>query len=122
MSIQASVTIVLSNRPRLFRELLHHALNTALPHFNVVEAADAIPSPSALRDVDWLIVDESAATEAAQVAAARPGLRILALDGRGSSARILSPNSGGDWQTIANVPTLSQLFDVLAKEPERQAY
>ena len=121
MSIQPSVKVVLSNRPRLFRELLQHALNTASTQFDVVEAADAMPSPSVLRGADWLIVDEESAAEAAKMAAASPGLGVLALDGRGSSARVLSSADGGNWQPLSNAPTLSQLFDVLAKEPSQQA-
>ena len=121
MSMQPSVKIVLSNRPRLFRELLQHALNTASAQFDVVEAADAMPSPSVLRDASWLIVDEESAADAAKVAATSPGLGILALDGRGSSARVLTSANGGSWQLLSNAPTLSQLFDVLAKEPSQQA-
>ena len=116
MSIQTTpVTIVLANRPRLFRELLQHALNTASPQFKVVEAADAMPSPATLRDVDWLIVDEDQATEAAKLAASHPKLGILALEGRGISARVVAPVDA-THQSMFEVPTLAQLFGLLSHE------
>ena len=117
MSIQTTpVTVVLANRPRLFRELLQHALNTASPAFRVVEAADAMPSPSVLRDVDWLIVDEESATEAAKLVGSYPKLGILALEGRGISARLIAPAAAATQQSSFEVPTLAQLFGLLSHE------
>jgi DNA-binding NarL/FixJ family response regulator len=117
MSIQSSVTIVLANRPRLFRELLQHALNTASPQFHVVEAADAMPSHATLQNADWLIVDEESATAGESFSADHPHLGILVLDGRGSRARILAPAPEALSQPLSEVPTLSQLFELLAHEP-----
>jgi len=116
MSNQSSVTVVLANRPRLFRELLQHALKTVSPQFRVVEAADAMLSPSVLRDAHWLIVDEDSATDTSKMLAANPNLGILALEGRGSRARVLAPANQRSNQSISEVPTLSQLFGLLSQE------
>ena len=117
MSIETTpITIVLANRPRLFRELLQHALNTASPRFRVVEAADALPSPALLREVDWLIVDEEAANEAAKLAVTYPKLGILALEGRGIRARLLAPAAEVAYASKFETPTLDQLFGLLSHE------
>jgi len=117
MSIQTrSITVVLANRPRLFRELLQHALNTASPQFRVVEAADAMPSPALLHDADWLIVDEESPIESAKLAATYPHLGILALEGRGSRARVLAPVAQANQHLLSEVPTLAQLFNLLSHE------
>lgn len=116
MSIETTpVTVVLANRPRLFRELLQHALNTASPRFRVIEAADAMPSPALLNKVDWLIVDEESATEVANWAAAYPKLGILALEGRGIRARLIAPAAVA-YATPFDAPTLEQLFGLLSHE------
>jgi hypothetical protein len=121
MSIQPNITVVLANRPRLFRELLQHALNTASSRFRVVEATDALSSSSSsrdevLRDATWLIVDEETATDAEKLAPTYPNLSILALDGRGSRARVLAGTEHGGQQSLSEVPTLSTLFDLLSQD------
>lgn len=113
MGIQSQTTVVLANRPRLLRELIHHALNTA-GQFRVVEVADALPSSSTLGDAQWLIVDEAAVTEVEKAVASHPHLSVLSLNGRGSSASLLAP-SATKWQSLDEVPTLSQLFGILAE-------
>ena|SRR6188472_3345658 len=113
MSIQKPVTIILANRPRLFRELLQHALKTQSTTFRVVEAVDAPPSPSLLRGADWLIVDEESAKDATKWAVNSPHLGIVALEGRGNSARIIA--SAGNSASISSVPTLAELFSLLAQ-------
>jgi hypothetical protein len=117
MSIQNPITVVLANRPRLFRELLQHALKTQSTMYHVVEAVDAPPSPQLLSSADWLIVDEEAAKEATKWTAEKPQLGIIALDGRGSSARIVAAGSGG--VTLSSVPTLAELLSVLS-QPVRE--
>ena len=112
MSIQKPVTVILANRPRLFRELLHHALKTQSSTFHVVEAVDAPPSPSLLSGADWLIVDEESANEATKWAANNSRIGIVALEGRGNSARIVAPLGGGP--ALPSVPTLGELFILLA--------
>lgn len=121
MSSQTPVTIVLANRPRLFRELLQHALNTEPGQFRVIEAADAMPSATILRDAAWLIVDEDTAMDAAKIITAHPHLGILSLEGRGSRARVLAPSSLASGEQISDVPTLSALFNVLSQEVTPQA-
>lgn len=121
MSIQQPVTVVLANRPRLFRELLHHALNTASPRLEVVEAADAMPSSSVLRDADWLIVDEETTSQAAKLASSNRHLGILALDSRGSRARLISPIGEAAKHTFSEAPTLNELFDLLSQGVAQQA-
>jgi hypothetical protein len=116
MSNQSSVTVVLANRPRLFRELLQHALSTGSPQFRVVEAADSLPTRAILQEADWLIVDEEAATEAAKLSANYPNLNILALGGRGGSARVLAPEVQNKRQQLSEVPTLSELFSLLSQK------
>ena len=113
MSIQKPVTIILANRPRLFRELLQHAFKTQASTFRVVEAVDAPPSPSLLRGADWLIVDEESAKDATKWAANSPHLGIVALDGRGNSARVIS--AAGSNAALSSVPTLAELFSLLAQ-------
>lgn len=119
--MSATITVVLANRPRLFRELLQHALNTESPRFRVIEATDNMPSPTVLAEADWVVVDEESTTDAARMAAANPYLGILALEGRGSRARILAPAAHAGWQQSSDVPTLSNLFEMLSKVPTRQA-
>jgi len=114
MSDQPTITIVLANRPRLFRELLHHALKTESPQFRVVEAPDGAPSLSLLREANWLVVDEDAAGVAARMGGANPHLGILVLDGRGSSAHLLASGVAGAAQPVSDVPTLSGLFSLLS--------
>jgi hypothetical protein len=123
MSVPTStVTVVLANRPRLFRELLQHALNTASPKFEVIEVADSAPAASILREADWVVVDEDSATTVAKMSASYPHLGILALEGRGSRARVLAPpGHADDWQQLSDVPTLSNLFDLLSQVPARQS-
>lgn len=112
MSNQTQVTIVIANRPRLFRELLQHALKTASANFRVVEATDTMPAASTLNNANWLIVDDEAAAEARTIADAHPSLGILSLDSRGSRARILSEN-GEMVELTSGVPTLAGLIDLL---------
>lgn len=119
--MSTTITVVLANRPRLFRELLQHALNTESPRFRVIEATDAMPSPSVLAEAEWLVVDEDSATEAAKMAAAHPYLGILVLEGRGSRARVLAPAAHSSWQKTSDVPTLANLFEMLAQVPAREA-
>jgi hypothetical protein len=121
MSIQSSVTVILANRPRLFRELLQHALNTQKSQFRVIESTDAMPSATLLRDADWLIVDEDAAIDAAKIIAAHPHLGVLSLEGRGSRARVLAPNALASEQRLSDIPTLSELIDVLSQEVAQRA-
>jgi hypothetical protein len=115
------ITVILANRPRLFRELLQHALNTASPRFHVVEAGDAVPAPALLDEADWIVVDEDSAEAVAELPANHPHLGILALEGRGSRARVIAPASKADeWQQQSAVLTLSTLFELLSEAPARQ--
>ena len=116
MSIQSSVTVILAIRPRLLRELLHHALDTATTQFRVVEVADAMPTPSVLQNADWLVVDEESVNDISQFTSKHPHLGILALEGRGSRARVVGPATAGQWEPVAEVPTLAQLFELLSHE------
>jgi len=120
MSVPTPITIILANRPRLFRELLQHALNTAPAKFRVVEATDSNPTPSTLKQADWLIVDEESAVEAEKLIASHSQLGILVLEGRGSQARVLAPTSRGEQDAVSEVPTLSTLFELLSQVPSRQ--
>src|SRR3954463_7141039 len=95
MSNQSSVTVILANRPRLFRELLQHALKTESPNIRVMEASDGAPSAALLREANWLVVDEDSAAEASRMAAANPDMGILALENRGSRARLIVPLLSG---------------------------
>jgi hypothetical protein len=114
MSNQPSVTVILANRPRLFRELLQHALKTESPTIRVIEASDGTPSAALLREANWLVVDEESATEATRIAAVNPNLGILALENRGSRARLIFPQLSGLDQSFFDVPTLSGLFSLLS--------
>ena len=120
MSVPTPITIILANRPRLFRELLQHALTTASAQFRVVEVTDSSPSPATLRQADWLVVDEELAGEADNWTASHPHLGILALESRGSRARVLAPATYADQLAISDVPTLSLLFRLLSQVPTRQ--
>jgi hypothetical protein len=113
MNNQPQITVILANRPRLFRELLQHALKTEAPQVRVVEAADGSPSPALLRESTWLVVDEDSVPVANKVAAAYPRLGILALEGRGSSLRLVSPLGALQEQATTQIPTLEQLLDLL---------
>jgi hypothetical protein len=67
-------------------------------------------------------VDEDSATTVAKMSASYPHLGILALEGRGSRARVLAPpGHADDWQQLSDVPTLSNLFDLLSQVPARQS-
>jgi len=114
MSNQPSVTVILANRPRLFRELLQHALKTESPNIRVMEASDGAPSAALLREANWLVVDEESATEATRIATVNPDLGILALESRGSRARLIFPQLSGHDQSFFDVPTLSGLFSLLS--------
>jgi hypothetical protein len=116
MSTQPSITVVLANRPRLFRELLQHALKTAASQFRVVEAADAAPSRAVLQEADWLVVDEEATTEVDALSAAYPHLNILAVGGRGGSVRMLAPEAQVKQHPLSAAPTLSELLGLLSQE------
>jgi hypothetical protein len=120
MSVPTPISIILANRPRLFRELLQHALNTAPAQFRVVEATDSNPTPSTLKQADWLIVDEESAGEAENLTTSYPQLGILVLEGRGSWARVLAPASHAEQHAVSEVPTLSILFELLSQVPSRQ--
>lgn len=113
MGIQSQTTIVLANRPRLLRELIHHALNTA-GQFRVVEVVEALPSASALGEAKWLIVDEASTPEVEKAVASHPHLNVLSLEGRGGRASLLAP-SATTWKQLDKVPNLSQLYDLLAE-------
>jgi len=115
MSNQPSITIVLANRPRLFRELLQHALKTEVPQARVVEAPDGTLSPSLLREANWLVIDEESTASATKMSAANPQLGILVLDGRGSSARLLTPSIPGAAKPFSDSPRLSELFSLLSQ-------
>jgi len=115
MSMQTSVTVYLAHRQRLFRELLQHALTTASSRFRVVEAGDAMPSPSVLNNTDWLIVDEDTVSGAAKLANSYPQLGILAIEGRGSRVRIIAPAARAQENASVEIPTLSQLFDLMSQ-------
>jgi hypothetical protein len=123
MTSQRPTTIILANRPRLFRELLHHALATASPKFEVVEANDLTAASNLIKDADWLIVDEEATDNLHNLMRVYPNLAILALDGRGSRARLLAPRSStheeSGEQAIRDVPTLAQLLELLAHRANR---
>jgi hypothetical protein len=121
MSNQRTITVLLANRPRLFRELLQHALKTESPQIRVVEAADGMPSSAQLREADWLVVDEESTNGAMRMASANPKLGILALEGRGSRARVLAPAAQGTWQSLSDIPTLSELFTLLSQEAVQYA-
>jgi hypothetical protein len=117
MTSQRPITIILANRPRLFRELLHHALATASPKVEVVEANDLAAASMSLKRATWLVVDEEAATDMHAIMLAYPDLAILTLDSRGSRARVLAPSlpthSKESEQNIGDVPTLTQLVELL---------
>jgi len=114
MSNQPTITVILANRPRLFRELLQHALKAESPNIRVVEAADGAPSSSLLREANWLVVDEEATGAATRMAATHTHLGILALEGRGASARLIAPQLSGEDQPALDVPTLAALFNLLS--------
>jgi len=115
MSMQTSVTVYLAHRQRLFRELLQHALTTASARFRVVEAGDTMPSPSVLNNSDWLLVDEDTVGATEKMASNYRNLGILVLEGRGSRARIIYPVAMAQPSTTIDIPTLSQLFDLLTQ-------
>lgn len=114
MSMPSPTTVILANRPRLFRELLHHALKTVVGNFNIIEVSDGLPSGKIIRDAHWLIVDADMTNDATKLAAANPNLRVLALDGRGNQAKILAP--AAEAQAPTEIPTLAQLIDLLSQE------
>jgi len=115
MSKQQGITIVLANRPRLFRELLLHALKSESPLFRAIEAPDGSLSPTLLHEADWLVIDEDSAATAAKMSTTNPQLGILVLDGRGNSARVLTPRIPGEVEPFADVPTLSGLFSLFSQ-------
>jgi hypothetical protein len=116
MNIKPSITVVLANRPRLFRELLQHALRTASQKFHVVEATNGMPTTAVLRDAHWLVVDEEMAAEAVKLATTHSRLGILALDGRVGRVRLVAPSNHGDKPQYSEVPTLSELIQLLSQE------
>ena len=121
--ITAPITIVLANRPRLFRELLHHALITAASQdrhlFNVLEVTDALSTASALDDAHWLLVDEDDASDATKLAAAHPDLKILAIKEQGQHMHRL--DEAGTASTQVASPKLDDLMRVLVEElPQAQ--
>lgn len=128
MNNRAPITIVLANRPRLFRELLHHALITAASQqrqlFNVVEVTDALTKASALDDAHWLLVDERDASDAEKLATAHPDLKILAIKEQGKHMHRLDEATGESAHTesaqVAS-PKLSDLMRLLVEElPQAQ--
>jgi hypothetical protein len=130
MSNQSTVHIVLANRPRLFRELLQHTLNSSLTPstrpLQVVRVTDSVPAAAQLQDVDWLIVDEETAASAVKVTAANPGLKILSVEGRGHRLQLLAGTSPARWQSLSSAPSLDDLIGILAQatpvaQPEAQA-
>jgi hypothetical protein len=86
----------------------------------VIEAVDAMPSPTLLAEADWVVVDEEHISDVAKLSAVHPHLSILALESRGSRARILTANAPSGWQSLTEVPTLATLFDLLSNIPARQ--
>jgi hypothetical protein len=115
MSLKPPITVVLANRPRLFRELLHHALKTDPAGFHVIEAADGIPAASALRDAHWLIVDEDMLPTTKELTKSLQGLGVLAVDGRGGRVKLITP-APSQGQRLSDAPTLSQLIQLLSQE------
>ena len=118
MNNQAPITIVLANRPRLFRELLHHALIAAAAQghhsFNVLEVTDALPTASALNDAHWLLVDEDSAIDAKDLATAHPNLKILAFKGQGAHMHRL--DKAGSASAQVESPKLDDLMRLLVEE------
>jgi len=123
MNNQPSVTVILAYRPRLFRELLHHALKTESPTIRVIEAADGVPSAALVSEASWLVVDEESAATITRLAATNPHMGILSLENRGSRARLIVPILPGLDQSLLDVPTLAGLINLLSHpvtEPEHQ--
>jgi len=116
MSLKPSITVVLANRPRLFRELLHHALKTASAKFQVVEVGDGMPTAAVLREAQWLIVDDDMIPATTELTKSLPGLGVLSLDGRGGRVRVVASNRNRDQQSLSDAPTLSQLIQLLSQE------
>lgn len=130
MSNQAPVRIILANRPRLFRELLQHALDgmskQKARRFEISAVMDTIPSAAAMQDVDWLIVDEDTAASAAKVATANPDLKILSVEGHGHRLQFLADVSPARWELLSSAPSLEDLAGILLQtrselQPEAQA-
>lgn len=123
MKHRAPITIVLANRPRLFRELLHHALITAASQerqlFNVLEVTDALSTASALDDAHWLLVDEDDASDATKLATTHPDLKILVFKGQGEHIQRLDKAKAESAQIES--PKLDDLMRVLVEElPQSQ--
>jgi hypothetical protein len=119
MSNQSPVRIVLANRPRLFRELLQHALDGKAAHkasrFQVTAVTDSVPAATVLEDVDWLIVDEETAASAVKVATANPDLKILSVEGRGHRLQYLANASPARWELVSSTPNLDDLVGILTQ-------
>ena len=117
MSNQSPVRIILANRPRLFRELLQHALEgmgkQQTHPFQIVAVTDTVPAATKLQDVDWLIVDDETAASAVKLVAANPDLKVLSVEGRGHRLQMLAATSPARWEELAASPSLDDLAGIL---------
>lgn len=120
MSVE-TITIVLANRPRILRELLHHALSTTEVAFQVVEVSDDGQLPAMLDRVapQWTIIGAlpNEETLPTTLATAYPGMGIMAVAPDGSQVSIITNNGNGPLRSDYPDVSLAQLMNLLHRDP-----
>jgi hypothetical protein len=114
------ITIVVANRPRIFRELLYHALATSSDQFEV-QAVSADPEiAKAVRSLgaQWLIVtsddNHSLPPPTQSLLNSLPGLSLIAMSQDGSRLEVLAAGPEGRQHRVYNNISLAHLVSVLS--------
>jgi hypothetical protein len=116
----SKITIVVANRPRIFRELLHHALATSSDQFEV-RAVNA--EPDILKTVrnlpaHWLIVtsddNHNLPTAAQSLLNSQSDLSLIAVSQDGSRLEVLAAGPDGRDRHVYHNISLAQLVSVLS--------
>jgi hypothetical protein len=119
-----SNVIVVANRPRIFRELLHLALTTALERFTVFEVSAETELGKALKVIsaDWVIVtcadDHSLPSQAQAALNAQPALSAIAVSPDGSQVEVMASGTGGRSRRVHHNISLAELVSVLSQTPQ----
>ncbi|HXF63160.1 MAG TPA: hypothetical protein VNK95_16155 [Caldilineaceae bacterium] len=115
--------IVVANRPRIFRELLHRALADSSERFQVLEVGLESDLSKTLRAIkaDWLIVttddDHTLSNQVQSVLNAQPSLSAVAVSPDGNRVEVLEASRSGRARRVYHNISLAELVSVLSTTP-----
>lgn len=115
--------IVVANRPRIFRELLHRALADSSERFQVLEVGAEAELAKTLKTIkaDWLIVstddDHTLSNQTQSVLNAQPSLSAVAVSPDGNRIEVLEASRSGRARRVYHNISLAELVSVLSTTP-----